>query len=130
MLNKQSTRLKAKDSHNNYKNTLISKSLVRQYSNVSVSCGSINQQFVAYVFLILIYQNVIIVTDEQRRIYGSEGGEELPRYASSPQRQASPFPHESTNRRFYRRNRNSKGKKILHFIYLFQIIYEYIPIAL
>ncbi|CAB3228382.1 unnamed protein product [Arctia plantaginis] len=49
---------------------------------------------------------------EQRRIYGSECGEELPRYASSPQRQSSPFPHESTNRRFYRRNRNSKGEEI------------------
>ncbi|KPJ16962.1 hypothetical protein RR48_13818 [Papilio machaon] len=49
---------------------------------------------------------------EQRRIYGSENGEDLPRYISSPQRQASPFPLESTNRRFYRRNRNSKGEEV------------------
>ncbi|CAH2062806.1 unnamed protein product, partial [Iphiclides podalirius] len=50
--------------------------------------------------------------DEQRRIYGSENGDGPPRYISSPQRQASPFPLESTNRRFYRRNRNSKGEEV------------------
>nr|XP_034825566.1 uncharacterized protein LOC117983194 [Maniola hyperantus] len=50
--------------------------------------------------------------NEQRRIYGSENGEGPPRYISSPQRQASPFPLESTNRRFYRRNRNSNGEEI------------------
>ncbi|KAG7305601.1 hypothetical protein JYU34_009691 [Plutella xylostella] len=45
-------------------------------------------------------------------MYGSQGGEELPRYAGSPQRQASPFPLESMNRRYYRRNRNSKGEEV------------------
>ncbi|CAH2092034.1 unnamed protein product [Euphydryas editha] len=47
-------------------------------------------------------------------MYGSENGEEPPRFISSPQRQASPFPLESTNRRFYRRNRNSKGEEIFN----------------
>ncbi|CAH0397488.1 unnamed protein product [Chilo suppressalis] len=42
------------------------------------------------------------------------GTEESPRYVSSPQRQASPFPHESTNRRFYRRNRDSKGEELFN----------------
>ncbi|XP_047023468.1 uncharacterized protein LOC124632618 [Helicoverpa zea] len=64
------------------------------------------------VFASLLAQATQQFDNEQRRIYGSEGGEELPRYASSPQRQSSPFPHESTNRRFYRRNRNSKGEEI------------------
>lgn len=53
---------------------------------------------------------MLFVSDEQRRIYGSENGEGPPRFVNSPQRQASPFPVESTNRRFYRRNRNSNGK--------------------
>ncbi|VVD06067.1 unnamed protein product [Leptidea sinapis] len=56
--------------------------------------------------------NMTIVFDEQRRIYASEGGEQPPRFLNSPQRQSSPFPVESTNRRFYRRNRNSKGEEI------------------
>ncbi|XP_059060221.1 uncharacterized protein LOC131853371 [Achroia grisella] len=64
------------------------------------------------VFASLLAQATQQFDDEQRRIYGSEGGEEPPRYVSSPQRQASPFPLESTNRRYYRRNRNSKGEEI------------------
>ncbi|XP_045533983.1 uncharacterized protein LOC123721022 [Papilio machaon] len=64
------------------------------------------------VFASLLAQATQQFDNEQRRIYGSENGEDLPRYISSPQRQASPFPLESTNRRFYRRNRNSKGEEV------------------
>lgn len=63
---------------------------------------------------------VLFVLGEQRRKYGSENGEEMPRFISSPQRQASPFPLESTNRRFYRRNRNSKGNSCSSSTYLTQ----------
>ncbi|XP_060800732.1 uncharacterized protein LOC132901854 [Amyelois transitella] len=66
------------------------------------------------VFASLLAQATQQFDDEQRRIYGSEGGEDLPRFVSSPQRQSSPFPHESTNRRFYRRNRNSKGEEMFN----------------
>lgn len=74
----------------------------------------------------------MLVLDEQRRIYGSETGEEPPRYIGSPQRQASPFPLESTNRRYYRRNRNSKGTKTLinsKIIEIFVICYTCFDIA-
>ncbi|XP_028033175.1 uncharacterized protein LOC114245269 [Bombyx mandarina] len=64
------------------------------------------------VFASLLAQATQQFDDEQRRIYGSEAGDNPPRYVSSPQRQASPFPLESTNRRYYRRNRNSKGEEI------------------
>ncbi|XP_030032326.2 uncharacterized protein LOC115448877 [Manduca sexta] len=64
------------------------------------------------VFASLLAQATQQFDNEQRRIYGSECGEDPPRYVSSPQRQASPFPLESTNRRYYRRNRNSKGEEI------------------
>ncbi|XP_028158047.1 uncharacterized protein LOC114351162 [Ostrinia furnacalis] len=64
------------------------------------------------VFASLLAQATQQFDDEQRRIYGSQGGEEPPRYVSSPQRQASPFPLESTNRRYFRRNRNSKGEEM------------------
>ncbi|XP_050362985.1 uncharacterized protein LOC126781907 [Nymphalis io] len=66
------------------------------------------------VFASLLAQATQQFDCEQRRIYGSENGEDPPRYISSPQRQASPFPIESTNRRFYRRNRNSKGEEIFN----------------
>ncbi|CAG4940936.1 unnamed protein product [Colias eurytheme] len=66
------------------------------------------------VFASLLAQATHQFDSEQRRIYGSEGGEEPPRFLNSPQRQASPFPIESTNRRFYRRNRNSKGEEIFN----------------
>ncbi|XP_049865506.1 uncharacterized protein LOC126366442 [Pectinophora gossypiella] len=65
------------------------------------------------VFAELLAQATQQFDNEQRRIYGSQAGEET-RYVSSPQRQSSPFPHESTNRRFYRRNRNSKGEEIFN----------------
>ncbi|XP_061705857.1 uncharacterized protein LOC133516863 [Cydia pomonella] len=64
------------------------------------------------VFASLLAQATQQFDNEQRRIYGSECGEEPPRYVSSPQRQASPFPHESTGRRYFRRNRNSKGDEL------------------
>ncbi|XP_063636135.1 uncharacterized protein LOC134806744 [Cydia splendana] len=64
------------------------------------------------VFASLLAQATQQFDNEQRRIYGSECGEEPPRYVSSPQRQASPFPLESTARRFCRRNRNSKGEEL------------------
>ncbi|XP_045459796.1 uncharacterized protein LOC123670342 [Melitaea cinxia] len=66
------------------------------------------------VFASLLAQATQQFDSEQRRKYGSENGEEMPRFISSPQRQASPFPLESTNRRFYRRNRNSKGEEIFN----------------
>ncbi|XP_047522980.1 uncharacterized protein LOC125061553 [Pieris napi] len=66
------------------------------------------------VFASLLAQATQQFDSEQRRIYGSEGGDEKPRFVNSPQRQASPFPIESTNRRFYRRNRNSKGEEIFN----------------
>ncbi|XP_047989270.1 uncharacterized protein LOC125228658 [Leguminivora glycinivorella] len=62
------------------------------------------------VFASLLAQATQQFDNEQRRIYGSECGEE-PRYVSSPLRQASPFPHES-GRRYLRRNRNSKGEEL------------------
>ncbi|XP_063530766.1 uncharacterized protein LOC134741799 [Cydia strobilella] len=64
------------------------------------------------VFASLLAQATQQFDNEQRRIYGSECGEEPPRYVSSPQRQASPFPLESTGRRYLRRNRNSKGEEL------------------
>ncbi|XP_052738153.1 uncharacterized protein LOC112052935 [Bicyclus anynana] len=72
-----------------------------------------NTQLNDRVFASLLAQATQQFDNEQRRIYGSENGEGPPRYISSPQRQASPFPLESTNRRFYRRNRNSNGEEIL-----------------
>ncbi|XP_063380274.1 uncharacterized protein LOC134666899 [Cydia fagiglandana] len=64
------------------------------------------------VFASLLAQATQQFDNEQRRIYGSECGEEPPRYVSSPQRQASPFPLETTGRRYFRRNRNSKGEEL------------------
>ncbi|CAK1551841.1 unnamed protein product [Leptosia nina] len=72
------------------------------------------QQLDDRVFASLLAQATQQFDNEQRRIYGSEDGEAPPRFISSPQRQASPFPIESTNRRFYRRNRNSKDEEIFN----------------
>ncbi|GBP53969.1 hypothetical protein EVAR_36852_1 [Eumeta japonica] len=77
----------------------------RQHSGDSLPCG-------ARGGIRLIQTYIVASKDEQRRIYASEGGEDIPRYPGSPQRQASPFPMESTNRRYYRRNRNSKGEEV------------------